>query len=100
MKIRTIAFQLKEREEYIEFTNYDNVDDILIFNEVMERLKQLPDVVVGRKRIGPWEDYYICKLDGNEFTVYYDIDYGDVTIYAESKMVRDRIFTLFSEECL
>ena len=96
MSFKIEAFQWGP-EEKVGFRSNANIDDKVIFNEAIKRLRVIPGINVGRKQIGPWVDYYICKLDGHEFTVFFDIDYEDVTIHVENEVIRKKIIALFNE---
>ena len=97
MKIKTKAYQSEIRKEEVGFSNYERVDELSLFNEVFSRLNRMTNVIVGRKRIGPSEDYYDCKIDGKDFTLFYDIDYG-VCVYATEETTREHFIQCFNHK--
>ena len=70
-------------------------DEAILFESIMKTLQNRAGVEIGRKQTGPSEDYYKCTIDGLEFTLFYDIDYG-VSIYAEDSITREKIITCFN----
>ena len=94
--INTTAKQSKRRQEDIIFTNFDRVNEEFLFQHVLDVLSNTSGVVIGKKTIGPSEDFYDCSFDGEPFTLFYDGDYG-VSIHCKSKSTRLLIIGLFSK---
>lgn len=89
------AFQMDGKPDIIEFTNYDRVPEPEIFNQVKERLEEIPGLKIGEKKIGPCEDYYPCSLFNTPFTLFYDMDYG-TSIYAEDSGLIKKLIGFFN----
>lgn len=93
------AVQSNNRKEDICFTNFDRIDESKVFKYIYENLKANPNVVVGKKRIGPSEDFYECTICGENFTLFYDIDgLEGTTIYSESVYARNVLRAYFSAD--
>ena len=95
-KSKTSAYQSECRAEEIGFTNYERIDETEIFNTVLDKLKTIPNVTIGEKQIGPSEDYFQCVIDGEPFTLFYDVDYG-TSIHSDSERAREMIIRCFNE---
>ena len=70
------TFQLDNEPNRLCFTNYNKIDEEVLFQNIFKTLKNCKDIEIGRKHIGPSEDLYDCKLSDFSFTLVYDIDYG------------------------
>lgn len=88
------TYQITGRPEILEFTNYERIDEEELFSKVYERLKESPDIDMGKKQTGPSEDFYECTLSDVPFTLFYDIDYGP-SIYAKSPEVIKELIQYF-----
>ena len=91
MKVCRINKQSKE----LIFINYERVDEIEIFNNIKDILSNNELIEIGKKIIGPSEDIYECKLNNNEFSLIYDIDYGGC-IRSENTLVLDELETIIN----
>lgn len=78
------TYQLESDPNRLWFTNYDRMDETIIFSRVLESLGDNPDIIIGEKKTGPYMDQYECLLSDNPFLLFYDLDYGP-GIYAESQ---------------
>lgn len=93
-KSKTSSYQSECRAEEIGCTNYERIDEAEIFNTVLNKLKTIPNVTIGEKQIGPSEDYFQCVIDGEPFTLFYDVGYG-TSIYSDSERAREMIICYF-----
>lgn len=84
------TFQMDGRPDVIEFTNYDRIDELELFKGILSKLQNSPDVEIGKKEIGPSEDYYHCFLSGKPFMLIYDLDYG-TRIWSDQPEVIDKL---------
>lgn len=89
------AYQSEIRVEEIGFTNFDRLDERELFDIIMQKLKKCNNIELGEKQIGPSEDLYECKIEGYEFTLFYDINYG-ASIYASDPIARKLIVDTFN----
>lgn len=86
MKVSRISKQSNE----LIFINYKGLDEIEVFNNIKDILSNNELIQIGKKIIGPSEDFYKCKLNNNEFYLIYDIDYGGC-ICSENTLVLDEL---------
>lgn len=70
------TYQLDNKPKNLYFTNYDRIDEEVLFQNILVKLKSSPEIEIGKKQTGPAEDLYGCKLSGSSFWLVYDIDYG------------------------
>lgn len=70
------TYQIDGKPNVLEFTNYQRISESELFQCVMETLRRKADVRIGEKQTGPSEDFYLCTLSGQPFTLLYDVDYG------------------------
>lgn len=78
------------------FTNYKRLDEFEVFTDIKDILVNSGFMEFGEKIMGPSEDVYICKMENNEFSLIYDIDYGG-SIYCENKSILDKLEKLLNE---
>lgn len=90
------VFQTSNKPNEICFTNYNRVDEEIIFQNAMEILQRNEAVVIGEKNIGPSEDYYNCSIDGKPFTLFYDVNYG-ASIVSDDKAAIQKIIEYFNQ---
>ncbi|NCC00829.1 MAG: hypothetical protein EOM34_09135 [Clostridia bacterium] len=76
-------YQISGRPEILGFTNYQRVDEKLLFDDVLHRIKANVDIEMGSKKISPSEEYYLCRISGLPFTLIFDLNYGP-SIWSES----------------
>lgn len=88
------TFQMDGKSEILEFTNYDREDESVLFDRIMKRLKDNPGIVIGKKRMGPSEDFYNCTMDDLSFTLCFDLDYGP-HIYSENPEAIKKLIKYF-----
>lgn len=88
------TYQVTGKPNELWFTNYDRLDEEILFQQITEKLKSIPGVVIGTKRIGPSEDLYDCAFGKNSFQLCYDLDYG-TSIYAEDTAVLESLSKYF-----
>jgi len=88
------TYQMNGKPENLEFTNYERIDEEELFSKVYERLKENPDISIGKKQMGPSEDFYECTFSDASFTLFFDIDYGP-SIYAENPEVIKELIQYF-----
>lgn len=88
------VYQLDNDPKRIYFTNYDRLDEDVIFQQIYSMLKKGKDIAVGEKQIGPSEDFYKCQIGYLPFILYYDIDYG-TSIHAERKETIRKLIEYF-----
>lgn len=88
------TFQMDGKPEILEFTNYDREDEEILFDKIMKRLNSNPGIVIGKKQMGPSEDFYSCTLDGLPFTLCFDLDYGP-HIYSENSEAIKQLIKYF-----
>ena len=91
------AFQSDREPKNLYFTNYDRVDEEVHFQQIFTKLKADPSISIGKKQIGPSEDYYDCKISNSPFTLCYDIDYG-TSVYAEDTEAIKKLLNFFNHE--
>lgn len=96
MKNKTRAYQSETRAEMIGFTNYERIDEDELFKFVLEKLKSIPEINIGEVQIDPSEDYYKCTISREEFTLFFDINYG-VFIHAKSPHSREMLLNVFNK---
>lgn len=94
-RIKVKAYQSEIRAEEIGFTNFERLEERELFDIIMQKLKKCNNIELGKKQIGPSEDLYECKIEGHEFTLFYDIDYG-TSIYASEPVARKIIIDTFN----
>jgi len=70
------VYKLSDEKDKLYFTNYNRVDDEIVFNQVKDILIKNPMINIGDKIIGPSEDIYKCNISGQSFELIFDIDYG------------------------
>lgn len=90
------VFQESDRPDNLEFTNYERIDEELLFNQIMSKLNKNPNIVIGNKIVCPSEDLYHSSIDGEKFTLCYDIDYGS-SIHCESKAAVEKLKIYFND---
>ena len=69
-------YQMSNEPNRLGFTNYERIDEEILFQDILTQLKSDSRVEVGEKQIGPSEDYYYCNINGRPFILFFDIDYG------------------------
>lgn len=79
------TYQIDGKPNDLWFTNYDRVEEEVLFQSVMDKLNLNPDIHVEKKQTGPSEDFYQCSISGLPFILLYDLDYG-VSIKSESQL--------------
>lgn len=67
----------------LEIADNPRIDEEILFDSVMKKLRQNSNIEIGLKKIGPSEDYYSCSIVNLPFTLFYDIDYG-TSIYSDN----------------
>lgn len=70
------VYKLSDKKNQLYFTNYNRVDEEIVFNQVKDILSKNPIINIGDKTIGPSEDIYNCTISGQSFELIFDIDYG------------------------
>jgi hypothetical protein len=95
-KIDMKAFQTSNKPNVIGFTNYDRVDEGIIFQNAIEMLQSNETVIIGEKNIGPSEDYYKCSIDDKPFTFFYDVNYG-ASIVSDDKVAIQKLMEYFNQ---
>lgn len=70
------VFQMDSRPNALLFTNYDRIDEELLYQQVKDMLEQNPSVSWGEKISGPSEELQQCNIEGFPFLLIYDFDYG------------------------
>ncbi|MEG0369259.1 MAG: hypothetical protein RR593_04575 [Hungatella sp.] len=70
------VFRMNGKDNSLEFTNYDRIDEEELFNAVMNKLKSNQNVLIGEQKKGPSEDFYECTIGNEPFTLWHDIDFG------------------------
>ena len=88
------AFKMKNDEKRLYFTNYNREPEDIILKKVLKVLKQNKTFVINENIMGPSEDIMECTLEGNNFSLVYDIDYGPF-IYSDDKSVIDKLIKFF-----
>lgn len=86
---------MSHKPNVIEFSNYDRVDESIIFQNVFDLLSKNKDVVIGGKTIGPSENIYKCSIAKDIFELHYDIDYG-VNIISDSSQAISKLMQYFN----
>lgn len=89
------TYQVTGKPNELWFTNYDRLDEEILFQQIKERLMAIPDVVIGAKKIGPSEDFYECSFAKKPFQLCFDLDYG-TSIYAQDTAVLDKLTKYFN----
>ncbi len=89
------VFQIEGQLDRIFFSNFERVDESIIFDMVLEKLKNNKNVIIGKKIIGPSEDLYNCKMDDSEFSIIFDLDEG-VSIFSKNTSITDKIKRIFN----
>lgn len=97
MKNKIRAYQSEIRAEEIGFTNYEGIDESELFDIVVNQLNKCDDIKIGKKQVGPSEDFYECSVGGLEFTLFNDIDYS-TSIYAKEPHARKKIIERFNQD--
>ncbi|MEG2123155.1 MAG: hypothetical protein RRZ63_04895 [Clostridium sp.] len=69
-------FQMDGEPRKLEFTNYERVSELQLFNQVLKKLKDNPGIVIVEKQILPSQEIYYCSISGSKFILFYDINYG------------------------
>ncbi|MDE7436676.1 MAG: hypothetical protein K2N01_12775 [Lachnospiraceae bacterium] len=88
------TFQLDGKPKILEFTNYERKEETVLFREIFSVLENEKNIEIGKKQIGPCEDFYQCKIDNAPFTLFFDVDYG-TCIRAEDQKVIEKLKMLF-----
>lgn len=70
------TYQLDNKPRELYFTNYDRVDEDILFQQVLTKFKKNHHIEIGEKEVFPSEDLYRCKVLGTSFLLIFDIDYG------------------------
>lgn len=70
------TYQVNNNPKELFFTNFDRVDEFILFQQVLEKLENNQNVQIGAKKVLPSENLYECKIDDSAFWLLYDIDYG------------------------
>lgn len=70
------TYQVNNKPKDLFFSNYDRVDESILFQQVLEKLENNQNVQIGAKKELPSEDLYECKIGDSAFWLIYDIDYG------------------------
>lgn len=81
---------MKSQEDKLFFTNYQRLDEEVIFSEIMNILRNTPSIRIGEKNIFPSEDIYKCNILNEEFELVFDIDYGGY-IRSSSKKALEKL---------
>ena len=89
-------FQLDNEPKKLYFNNYDRVDEEVLFQQVFTKLKEGTGIVIGKKQIGPSEDFYKCKIYDLPFELFYDIAYG-TSIYAADSEALEKLLEFFGD---
>lgn len=76
------VFQLDGMNNHLYFQNIDRIEERQLCEEIVRKLSHLENIEIGDKQTGPTEDFYICKVNNQEFTLFLDITDGPF-IYAE-----------------
>jgi hypothetical protein len=58
------------------FVNPDDINERVFYDETLRILSAREDVTAVQEIMGPSEDVWIARLNGREFHVAYDLDYG------------------------
>lgn len=90
------VFQVSDRLDDLEFTNYERIDEELLFNQIMCKFKENSNIIIGNKVTCPSEDLYHSSIDGEKFTLCYDINYG-ASIHCESKATIEKLKAYFND---
>lgn len=80
------TFRTQYDKNKLFFTNYKRIDEEIVFNEIMQLLKDNPDVKISDKEIAPSKDMYKCSISDEGFELIFDIDYGGY-IYSDSEKI-------------
>lgn len=78
------TFRTQDDKNKLFFTNYKRIDEEIVFNEIMQILKDNPNIKISDKEIAPSEDMYRCSISDKGFELIFDIDYGGY-IYSNSE---------------
>lgn len=70
------VYKNQNQKDKLWFTNYKRLDEEIVFNDIMNILKNVNSVSIGNKVVGPSEDIYRCNISNEEFELVFDIDYG------------------------
>lgn len=70
------VFQMSNRENCLYFSNYQRVDEEIIFNKALEYLKNDKSFAVSNELKGPSENIYNCSVKNYNFELILDVDYG------------------------
>lgn len=87
-------FQMNGRPDLLEFTNYERVDEEILFEQILEKLQCNPNVVIGERQIGPSEDFYNCSIGKFPFTLVYDLVYGP-SVHSENPEAIKKLIEYF-----
>lgn len=90
------VYQSNHNKSHLYFENPNHIDEESLFDEIVGILREDANVTVGQKQIGPSEDYYKCKINGNPFTLFYDIDDGAL-IHTNDMNTMQELIELFEE---
>ncbi len=89
------VFKMKNDENRLYFANYDRIDEKIIFDNALKSLKKDNSFIEGKTIIGPSEDIKDCSLNGYNFSLVYDIDYG-THIHSNDKVAIDNLQKYFN----
>lgn len=84
------TYRTEKEKNKLFFTNYERIDDEIVFNQIVSILSENPLILIGQKKIGPLEDLYLCKLRHEHFELVFDINYGGL-ISSKSEMVINQL---------
>ena len=93
------TFQIDSEPKCLYFTNYNRIEEEILFQNVLSKLESCKEIEIGRKQIGPSEDLYKCKWSDLAFCLVYDIDYGTY-IQADDEKVIQRLKKFFEDGSL
>ena len=83
------TYQTKNSKDKLFFTNYNRIDEQVVFDEIVGILKRNPCIILGEKTIGPSEDIYKCKISDEKFELVFDIDYGGYIQSESEKAIKE-----------
>ena len=93
MQLKT--YQIDGNKKRIDFTNYDRLDEEILTNMILGKIKQNNTITIGKCIMGPSENLYNCYINDMPFSLVCDLIYG-AFIYSESNKAIDELLVYFN----
>lgn len=94
-KCTLCSFKTDGDDNRLYFKNYNGIDESVIFQNILKKLKEDEKFTVNKTVIKPLKEITECSMGDLKFDVIYDIDDGPF-IFSESKEIIDELEKYFN----